>query len=85
LRIDSTLCFNKSAVVDEEYRKLNNISTFPGTTFVAPVPPLIFEICHYVLGKYSFPSSQTVFTKSSIAGATACIGFLINSGYAIWP
>ena len=43
LRSSSTLFFNISAVTDDEYLKLNKTSTFPGTTFVAPVPPLIFE------------------------------------------
>jgi len=60
-----------SAVLADEYLKLNKISTSPGTTLVAPVPPLIFEICQDVFGKYSLPSSQIVFTRSSIAGATS--------------
>ena len=43
-----------------EKRKLNSIVTSPGMTLVAPVPPLILEICHVVGGKYSLPSSHLV-------------------------
>ena len=34
-----------------EKRKLNLISTWPGTTLVAPVPPWMLEICQVVGGK----------------------------------
>jgi hypothetical protein len=46
-------------VLAVEKRKLNLISTLPGMTLVAPVPPWMLEICQVVGGKYSLPSSQT--------------------------
>ena len=39
----------------------------PGTTLVAPVPELMFEIWKDVAGKYSLPWSQTVSHSSAKA------------------
>jgi hypothetical protein len=44
-----------NGVLAVEKRKLNLISTLPGTTLVAPVPPWMLEICQVVGGKYSLP------------------------------
>ena len=63
-----------------EKRKLNKISTVPGTTLVAPVPPLMLEICQEVGGKYSLPLSQVVAASSAIAGAAMWIGFFTRCG-----
>ena len=48
--------------------EVERISTVPGMTLVAPVPPLMFEICQVVGGKWALPSSQTVAASSAIAG-----------------
>src|ERR1035437_5403627 len=68
-RIAWTLSFNSCSVLAVEKRKLNRISTVPGTTLVAPVPPLMLETCQEVGGKYSLPLSQVVPANSAIAGA----------------
>ncbi len=69
-----------STVLAVEKRKLNSMVTSPGITLVAPVPPLILEICQVVGGKYSLPSSHRVCASSAMAGAARWIGFFARWG-----
>ena len=67
--ISCTLFCSDLTVLAVEKRKLNTISTSPGITFVAPVPPEILEICQVVGGKYSLPQSHSVCASSATHGA----------------
>ncbi len=52
-----------------EKRKLKSITTAPGITLPAPVPPWMLLICQVVAGKKSLPRSHSVPTSSASAGA----------------
>src|SRR5205814_3430167 len=46
-----TRCFSDSGVDSVEKRKLKSITSSPGITLVAPVPPWMFDTCQLVGGK----------------------------------
>src|SRR3989344_2528591 len=64
-----TRCCRPSAVDSVEKRKLKSITTSPGITLVAPVPPCMLLICQLVGGKNALPSSHTVAASSVSAVA----------------
>ncbi|MNF01244.1 hypothetical protein D3C80_2002110 [compost metagenome] len=61
-------------------RKLKSITTLPGITLLAPVPPWMLLICQLVGGKNALPWSQAVAASSVSAGTAWWMGLRASWG-----